>query len=137
VPVVDRLLYGAMLSVVPTVQGDVADVDVTAAYAESNDPAAGPFAGSAAVAGPSVPPPSTAPATRPAGRPTPTATHATSATHAPGAIDRVDATVHHVATSVRLPLGKPVVVGAMTLHPRVGGPSERRELLFVMRVRAE
>jgi hypothetical protein len=102
---VQRLLAGTSLAVAPTLRGRTAVVDVVATFSEWDGPAAA--AGAAAGGG------ATGPTTR-------------SAHPDQHGLDRLDATVQHLATTAEMPLDKPVIVGGMTLRPRADDRGDRR-----------
>lgn len=116
VPEVSRLLDGLVLQLAARIDGDAATVSLVST-ASDLDPVRGAL-----------------PQTRPASAPEPPRNpRLFGYPFFPQQMDRVDAAVHELRTTARLPLGKPTLVGGMSVAPgNAGGRS--RELYLVVRV---
>ena len=126
-PEIEQILSGTTLAVLPRIAGDSAVVDLVSAVGEWDGPP-GPI-------GPPVPARLRAQAGEPPGP-------------APMTVDRIDAVVQDLRTTARVPLGKAILVGGMTLQPTAhaegaagpgakGGPADKgdaRQLYLVLRV---
>lgn len=123
-PEVENLLAGTTLQIRPMLADGKARVDVVVSGGDWTEPAPPVrVAHHQAVY---------APATQP------TDLSVSGRYEADAVIDRVNMSIHHLATTVRLPLGRPTLIGGMTVEPSAG---ERKaadaQLYLILRVAGE
>lgn len=105
-PEVEQVLAGVALRIVPHLEGDGVVVDVLAAVGDWHEPPKPAHLGGQQ----SV----FVPATQPSDL------NISSKIDMSADVDRLNMTASHLATTARVPLGRPVLVGGMTLEPAAG-----------------
>jgi hypothetical protein len=115
-PTIDLVLAGVTLQVTPVLSADAASVllDLRAAAGQWDRPDAPPM---------KIPQPVAS--TQPATSPSPAAP--------PLKVDRLNMPVHHVATAVKIPTNRPILIAGMTQHAD-GDP--RRQMYLILEVSA-